>query len=91
MKIYKNAIGKNVPVEQITCRVKVFGDTFGGAWCPHNSQWGMGEQVELSLDDLNELYEFRAMVNKFVDSLEQVMEQHKENSIELFIVRGEKS
>ena len=46
MKIYKNTIGKNVPVEQITCRVRVCGDTFGGAWCPHDSQWGMGERVE---------------------------------------------
>lgn len=91
MKLYKSSINREVPVEQIVCRVKVCGETFGGAWCPHGSQWGYGEKVDLSLDDLSELYEFRAMVNKFVDSLEEIMQGHQENSIELFKVRGEKS
>ena len=91
MKVYKTSMYQKVPVEQISCRVKVCGEEFGGAWRPHSTQWGMGENIDLSFDDLHELYEFQSMVNKFVDSLEQLMDQHQENSIELFRIRGEKS
>ena len=91
MKTYKYSMNHKVPVEQISCRVKACGEEFGGAWRPHSTEWGMGENIDLSFDDLNELYEFQSMVNKFVDALQQLMDQHKENAIELFVVRGEKS
>ena len=69
MKIYKSGINREVPVEQIECRVKVCGETFGGAWCPHGTQWGMGEVIDLSLDDLNELYEFRAKILELIENI----------------------
>ena len=86
VKYYDEQFNRYVPISTIECRLPVWGTEYGGAFMPNRdgNACDFGDRISIKFDDFQELKAYQEAVNRMVDSLENILYNRKEESIELF-------
>lgn len=84
VKYWDSGINKMVPLTELVCKVKIWDEMYGAAYCPNRIDMPYADRLEISFDDIEELRAFRYSVNKMVDSLDDLLSGRREESVTLF-------
>ena len=89
VKIYNPYTSKYEPVGEMVARVRIWDQDYGAACVPNShpnsyNYLDLANRVEIKFDDFEELKAYQYSINHLVDSLEKILYNKREESVDLF-------
>lgn len=85
VKIYNPYVSKYEPVGEMVARVRIWNQDYGASYIPNSYNYvDLANRVEIKFDDFEELKAYQYSINHLVDSLEKMLYNKREESVDLF-------
>ena len=85
VKIYNPYGSKYEPISEMVAKVRVWDQDYGAAYAPNSYNYiDLDNRVEIKFDDFEELKAYQYSINHLVDSLEKILYNKREESVDLF-------
>lgn len=85
VKIYNPYTSKYEPVGEMVARVRIWDQDYGAAYVPNSYNYlDLANRAEIKFDDFEELKAYQYSINHLVDSLEKILYNKREESVNLF-------